>query len=347
MARKKHFYLNIESIPSVIDDYFKANTQFEHEIANNDDSGLLLKIKKGNSTGILNLFYSKGRVSYSVQGRMKEKAEECWNYIKQQAALPNTEHKTYTIKDVSKEDFNEYKKCLDEYESYTLEDMDTSDSNVINRFKVTGRYEATVVFTYYKNGTLYLQGTISSLFLSLIVETLPVITTIPSDIIAEVISNSTTKLIVVEENLGKSIENLNPIRGSVIEKMILSSIQLVNSAVPIEDYGCFVLGILKATDAIMSKKLVETTGTPFESYGTYFGSSDGGVTYHFKKTDLDSNPELKKSMEQAYAYYIDKRTASFHIDRTAIETSTVLSYDAAVEIVEESLKHINNICKNW
>lgn len=109
MARKKHFYLDIESIPSVIDDYFKANTQYEHEIAKNDDSGLLLKIKKGNSTGILNLFYSKGRVSYSVQGRMKEKAEECWNYIKQQTALPNTEHKTYTIKDVSKEDFNEYK----------------------------------------------------------------------------------------------------------------------------------------------------------------------------------------------------------------------------------------------
>ena len=179
MARKKHFCLDIESIPSIIDEYFKANTQFEHEIAKIDDSGLLLKIKKGNSSGILNLFYSKGRVSYSVQGRMKEKAEECWNYIKQQTALPNTEHKTYTIKDVSKEDFNEYKKCLDEYESYTLEDMETSDSNVINRFKVTGRYEATVVFTYFKNGTLYLQGTMSSLFLALIVETLPVITTIP------------------------------------------------------------------------------------------------------------------------------------------------------------------------
>ncbi len=72
-----------------------------------------------------------------------------------------------------------------------------------------------------------------------------------------------------------------------------------------------------------------------------------GYVLGIKKTDLDCNPELKKSMEQAYAYYIDKRTASFHIDRTAIETSTVLSYDAAVEIVEESLKRINNICKNW
>lgn len=69
MARKKHFCLDIESIPSIIDEYFKANTQFEHEIAKIDDSGLLLKIKKGNSSGILNLFYSKGRVSYSVQGR--------------------------------------------------------------------------------------------------------------------------------------------------------------------------------------------------------------------------------------------------------------------------------------
>lgn len=346
MARKKIFSLDIESIPSAIDDFFKANTQFEYEISKVDDKGLLLKIRKGKSNGILNLFYSKGRVSFSVQGRMKEKVEECWAFIKQQTSLPNTEHKTYSIKDVSEDDFKEYKKCLEEYDSYALEDMETSDSNVINRFKVTGRYEATVVFTYYKNGTLYLQGTMSSLFLSLIVETLPVITTIPSDIITEIISSSTTKPIIVED-LEKSIENLNPIKGSVIEKMIQSSIQLVNSAVPIEDYGCYVLGILKATDAIMSKKLVEVTGAPFDSYGTYFGSNDGGITYHFKKSDLDFNPELKKSIEKAYAYYIDKRTASFHIDRTAIETSVILSYDAAVEIVEESLKHINNICKNW
>lgn len=236
---------------------------------------------------------------------------------------------------------------MEEYDSYIVEEMEFSDSNVISRFKVTGRYDATIVFTYYKNGTLYLQGTMSSLFLSLIVETLPVITTIPSDIIKEVMSNSTTLPIVIEEDLGKNIENLNPIKGSVIEKMILSSIQLVNSAVPIEDYGCFVLGILKATDALMSKKLVEISGAPFDSYGTYLESNDGHITYHFKKPILDFNPKLKKSIEQAYAYYIDKRTASFHIDRTAIETSTILSYEEAVDIVEESLKHINNICKNW
>lgn len=295
----------------------------------------------------MNLYYSKGRVSYSAQGRMKEKAEECWEYIKQQTSLPNTEHKTFTIKDVAEDDFQGYKKCLEEYDSYIVEDMEFLDSNVISRFKVTGKYDATIVFTYYKNGTLYLQGTMSSLFLSLIVETLPVITTIPSDIIKEVMSNSTTMPIVIEEDLGKNIENLNPIKGSVIEKMILSSIQLVNSAVPIEDYGCFVLGILKATDALMSKKLVEISGAPFDSYGTYLESNDGHITYHFKKPILDFNPKLKKSIEKAYAYYIDKRTASFHIDRTAIETSTILSYDAAVEIVEESLKHINNICKNW
>ena len=347
MVAKKHFTLDIDSIPSAIDEYFKVNTQFEYEISKVDDKGLLLKIAKGKSNGLLNLYYSKGRVSYSAQGRMKKKAEECWEYIKQQTPLPNTEHKTYTIKDVAEDDFQGYKKCLEEYDSYIVEEMEFSDSNVISRFKVTGRYDATIVFTYYKNGTLYLQGTMSSLFLSLIVETLPVITTIPSDIIKEVMSNSTTLPIVIEEDLGKNIENLNPIKGSVIEKMILSSIQLVNSAVPIEDYGCFVLGILKATDALMSKKLVEISGAPFDSYGTYLESNDGHITYHFKKPILDFNPKLKKSIEQAYAYYIDKRTASFHIDRTAIETSTILSYEEAVDIVEESLKHINNICKNW
>ena len=110
MARKKHFILDIDSIPSVIEEYFNANTQFEYEISKLDDKGLLLKIKKGKSQGILNLFYVKGQVSFSVQGRMQEKAEDCWNYIKQKTSLPNKEHKTYTIRDVSEDDFINYKK---------------------------------------------------------------------------------------------------------------------------------------------------------------------------------------------------------------------------------------------
>ena len=71
--------MDIDSIPSVIEEYFNANTQFEYEISKLDDKGLLLKIKKGKSQGILNLFYVKGQVSFSVQGRMQEKAEDCWN----------------------------------------------------------------------------------------------------------------------------------------------------------------------------------------------------------------------------------------------------------------------------
>ena len=110
MARKKHFVLDIDNIQSAINEYFKVNTQFKYEISKVDDKGLLLKIAKGKSNGLLNLFYSKGRVSYSVQGRMKEKAEECWEYIKQQTSLPNTEHKTYTIKDVAEDDFHGYLK---------------------------------------------------------------------------------------------------------------------------------------------------------------------------------------------------------------------------------------------
>lgn len=60
----------------------------------------------------------------------------------------------------------------------------------------------------------------SSLFLSLIVETLPIITTIPSDIITEVISSSTTTPVLIDEDLEKNIENVEPIKGTVIEKMI-------------------------------------------------------------------------------------------------------------------------------
>lgn len=60
MARKKHFVLDIDNIQSAIDEYFKVNTQFKYEISKVDDKGLLLKIAKGKSNGLLNLYYSKG-----------------------------------------------------------------------------------------------------------------------------------------------------------------------------------------------------------------------------------------------------------------------------------------------
>lgn len=59
MVAKKHFTLDIDSIPSAIEKYFKANTQFEYEISKADEEKLLLKIKKGNSKGILNCFMLK------------------------------------------------------------------------------------------------------------------------------------------------------------------------------------------------------------------------------------------------------------------------------------------------
>lgn len=42
MVAKKHFTLDIDSIPSAIEKYFKANTQFEYEISKADEEKLLL-----------------------------------------------------------------------------------------------------------------------------------------------------------------------------------------------------------------------------------------------------------------------------------------------------------------
>ena len=211
--------------------------------------------------------------------------------------------------------------------------------------KITGKYDATVVLTYYNNGTLYLQGRISSLYLTLIVETVSTITDTPDNVIKEFISTTTTAPIIIPESIEENIDNPGPIIGSIIAKLILSSIQMINAVVNVEDYSCYVLGIVKAMDALMSKKIIEITGTPFDRYGTHLDLR--GTDYIFKTHILDSNPDLKRSIEKAYTYYSDVRLRTLHIDRTTLETSTILKYDDAVDIVKESLKHINNICNHW
>lgn len=345
MAAKKHFALDIDNIPIVIEEYFRLNTQFLYDIKHSDEKGLVLKLEKGKSNGMLNLYYSRGLVSYSVQGRMKEKAEECWEYIKYHTALPNTENKTFVIRNVVKDDFDAYLECLLGINEFTLVECDTKDPNVAKRIKITGKYNATVVLTYYNNGTLYLQGRISSLYLTLIVETVSTITDTPDNVIKEFISTTTTPPIIIPESIEENIDNPGPIIGSIIAKMILSSIQMINSVVNVEDYSCYVLGIVKAMDALMSKKIIEITGTPFKTFGTHLDES--GTGYIFKTHVLDSYPDLKRSIEKAYTYYSDVRLRALHIDRTALETSTILTYEDAVDIVKESLKHINNICNHW
>ena len=344
MAQKKHYSLAIENIPSAIEEYFKANTSFEYEIANHTDKGLICKMTKGKSQGLLNLFFTKGQVSHSSQGRMADKAEDCWNYIVQTTSLPNSEHKTYTIHSVSEDDYNAYIECLDGL--YTLTEVQTNDPNVARRHEVTGQYGAVVTMTYYTNGTLYLQGTLTSLYLTMIVETLSAISSTPETIVQEIVCCANTAPVLLSENLSDHIQNIAPISGSVLSKMIRSSIQLINSAKPVDDYNCFVHGVLVALDGVMSKKLVELHGAPFATFGTFFDSADG-IHFLFKTNTADAYPALKTALERAETFLHDKRTATFHVDRAAIEATTTITFDMAVDILKEALIHINNICNNW
>lgn len=344
MAQKKHYSLAIENIPSAIEEYFKANTSFEYEIINHTEKGLVCKITKGKSQGILNLFFTRGQVSHSAQGRMAEKAEDCWRYIVQSTSLPNTEHKTYTIHSVSEDDYKAYIECLNGL--YSLSEVQTDDPNVAKRHVVTGQYGATVTMTYYRNSTLYLQGTLTSLYLTMVVETLSAISTTPETIVQEVVSCANTAPVLLSENLSDHIQNIVPIKDSVLLKMMRSSIQLVNSAKPVDDYNCYVHGILVALDGVMSKKLIELHGAPFATFGTFFVSTDG-VNFVFKTNTADPYPALKTAIERAETFLHDKRTATFHVDRAAIEATTIITFDMAVDIIIEALKHINNICNNW
>ena len=129
----------------------------------------------------------------------------------------------------------------------------------------------------------------------------------------------------------------------------MTSIYLANSGVKVDDYGCYTFGILKALDALLTKCILENS-SEFDNYGTYFEKEhnsndkyrfiDGVITYN-------DNISLKYALEDGYTFFHRHRHTTFHIDKTAIETSRILDYDKAIEIIKDSLVIINRICKNW
>ncbi len=235
--------------------------------------------------------------------------------------------------------------------AYVSEEKEVSSKAIKYSTKYTDKYGANVTANYYNNGTLTIQGALTPMLVYTWTNCVDLLGDLnPIDKEALIKLSTTSSPAFLSSNLADYITNLAPIAGTKIEALITTSITLANSGIVCEDNGWIPFCILKALDALLSRALThDNPANAFDHYGLHFDKDAATGRHTLKATnhDFDRNLPLKHALEAGYDLFYNERHSSFHIDRANVETSTMLSYEKAVDVVVESLKVIDRICKHW
>lgn len=350
MAAKK-YSLSIENIGETAKEFISTHPAYSITIKEKDN---IIRIEithlKKCEIGILNCHITRGQVSYSIQGKSNQFGicNKCWEYIVENASIPQIDQKCFSLKNVNSENFDALIKTIEEYGGVEIISCSIGNNNKIrNKYYLKGKYNARISIIFYNNGTLMIQGAITSFYVEFIMETLQLVSDVPSEVIKEVFTIQSRSGYILDTDLNKHISNIEHISGSVIENFINTSICLANSGVKVDDYGCYTFGVLKALDAIISTRILEDA-PEFNNYGDYFERKEHNE-YHFCDNIItyDNNQNLKRALEKGYSFFKKHRHSTFHVDNSNIETSRTLDYDEAIGIIKDCLTIINNICTNW
>lgn len=273
-----------EKIPSAIKE-FAAEKGIEWSCTSNGDFQDTFKLTYDKANRFITIYYKKnGLTSISHQGSNKTSklGEECCEYIISKTSLPDSIHKTFSIKNSNLKNYEYFKT---EIGNEHIVILNSNDTNVLERIKVKDDTGATITVTIYKNATLFFQGAITPLFVSLMnAALLWMLDDVDENNSIIGLKNVSCN---IESDVTKHIDHIEKLKpdGDVMIKMIESSLQLVNSGISVSDYGCYTFGVLKAIEGILKLRIQEDVYI-FENFGDYFIINKNKGTYHFKTSRL-------------------------------------------------------------
>lgn len=243
-----------EKIPSAIKE-FAAEKGIEWSCTSNGDFQDTFKLTYDKANRFITIYYKKnGLTSISHQGSNKTSklGEECCEYIISKTSLPDSIHKTFSIKNSNLKNYEYFKTEIGDEHIVILS---SNDTNVLERIKVKDDTGATITVTIYKNATLFFQGAITPLFVSLMnAALLWMLDDVDENNSIIGLKNVSCN---IESDVTKHIDHIEKLKpdGDVMIKMIESSLQLVNSGISVSDYGCYTFGVLKAIEGILKLRI--------------------------------------------------------------------------------------------
>lgn len=348
MAKKKHS-LQINLIDKFAKEFIE-NEGYTCSISEHKNGTTIekwIEYSKNKLKGKLTCYLAGGQVSYLVQGNnsIKKIGENCWNYIHEHTKLPDVSAKSFSAKNIEPELFDCFIEDLNAI--YQIEKINNSDTSIRDHYTISGEYGASLSALFYNNGTLFIQGRITPLFVEIVSKTIEDLVPEPQQVKEVFLSIGPEKGCTIDPEVNKHIRKMEHISGSKIETMIRTSIQLANYAWPLDDYCCFTHSIFRALEGLIRARLMEDESEDFDFIGEFFHEDNKKFVFNDDITRYDGIPELKNSLEEAYDFYNKNRHAVSHVDKANIESSKMMDYDEAVDVIKECLKRINKLCTNW
>lgn len=356
MANEKYALVRTE-IENAVTEFSDSKESYDIRLSKKDDAHLIYKVSKDKAEVTLTFYLLKGGMtSHQVQpsqgfANLKSVANECWEYVVEKTHIKCVDCNFFRFNDVSEDDFNTLIAIASDDHNYSVIQEENPSESFNSKKTILDSYGTRLSLNYYNNGTLTLQGAISPMFTYVWTDCVSLLGDIDATEREQFISYATSDGVIrIDPNLSKHIENIAVIEGTKIDLLAEVSCKLANLGHVFEDNGWISFCILRSLDALLSKKLQEADefGNK-ERFTKFFHQVADSDDYEFNSTYtcFNTKPALKKALEDGYSFLCKQRNTSFHIDRKNTATSRMVTYEEAIEIIEDALKLMNRICKNW
>lgn len=347
MKDTHRFIIETANLDKALAEFAKMNQGISITRIDNDNE-IRLDITDGSRKGILHLYHKNGgNYSHYEQGNWVTIAENCWSHLLTKYGM-QLEHCTLpSIPNVEQIDFEAFLDCFKYSDNYIVNEKKRLPKGTLINVDISDSNGAKVVISYYKNKTMLIQGAVTKLLVNIVSECIEVIPQANRLMLDKILPPDRNGRSLLDSKIETHINNVEPLKGSKIEKMINTSLVLVNSGVVVEDYSCFSTSILRALDATINGKISQVDG-PVISYGKYFeGTSSCGYKMVAGNNPFPDDVELTQLLAEAYTYYHNHRHPIAHTDHQNVETTRILTYEEAVLEIKDTLSLINRIYEKW
>ena len=348
MAQK--YTLNIDEFDNIIKKFVEENGYYKYEADVQNDKIIYRFFESEGDTrfsSVLSCYISSGRVSFYESGKKPEIAANCKEKLISETELKVAENKTFTVKPVEQNDFEEVIEFLKSQSECEKEIIQPLDKNIHSSVRIIGKYGDSIRFNFYHTGTLLAQGRPGPTFTNFIEIALELFN--PAEIQKEHLKffDLSNQDEIVNSNLEEHLPDAVGKIDDKLQAIISPSLALLNNPLELTDFSAYAFPVLRGAEGVLKSMFVRD-GIEIHDFGEFFKLNNSTHRYQWnpdkKVSELFPDKNLRDNLLSLYNFYNFERHSIFHVD-TTITTTRTLDYSYAIDIIKEGLKLINKVYK--
>jgi len=333
------YLLDVNEIDHTIDIFKNEHTGYSITV-DDKEKKKVVTINKNKEKGILNIFFlTGGRVSFQIQSKLKSDCAKLKNLIASNCKIPFPDLKQYETKCDDLNEFDFFLEILKEDKTLNISEKSTDGLGVRNRISITNQSGAVVTVTCFDTKTVTLQGKLTPLFVQ-------IYGLISEDVVNGSFAKEMKLVSSIQNEIPSEIkiEDYIPNIDSLSKKykmLIVSSIELVNAAIILDDNSGLITSMMRAIEGLMIDKIGSKSIIQVKNSFDYFHMVDNKWKI---KPEYDYFPDAENTiLEECYTFWNTYRHPYSHIDKYDTQNTRLLTYDKALEIIKIGLNITNKM----